>query len=62
MKAKILAYALPILILATIHLADAQQPKKIARIGFLSSAAPPGRPYESFRQGLRDLGGTKYSH
>ena len=56
MKAKILVYALPALILATIHLAEAQQPKKIPRIGFLSSAAPSGTPYESFRQGLRDLG------
>ena len=57
MKAKILVYALPALILATIHLTEAQQPaKKIPRIGFLSSAAPPGTPYESFRQGLRDLG------
>jgi len=35
---------------------EAQQPKKIPRIGFLSTAAPPGTPYESFRQGLRDLG------
>ena len=33
MKAKILVYALPALILATIHLAEAQQPKKIPRIG-----------------------------
>ena len=57
MKAKILVYALPALILATIHLTEAQQPaKKIPRIGFLSSAAPPGTPYESFRQGVRDLG------
>jgi putative ABC transport system substrate-binding protein len=56
MKAKILVYALPTLILAAIHLAEAQQPKKIPRIGFLSSTAPPGTPYESFRQGLRDLG------
>src|SRR4030095_6372549 len=55
MKAKILIYALPALILTTIHLAEAQ-PKKIPRIGFLSSAAPPGTPYESFRGGLRDLG------
>ena len=56
MKAKILVYALPALLLTTIHLAEAQQPKKIPQIGFLSSAAPSGTPYESFRQGLRDLG------
>ena len=36
-------------------LAEAQQPKKIPRIGYL--AADPGAPTrESFRQGLRDLG------
>jgi putative tryptophan/tyrosine transport system substrate-binding protein len=56
MKTKILVYALPGLFLTLIHLAEAQQPKKIPRIGFLSSAAPPGTPYESFRGGLRDLG------
>ena len=55
MKAKILVYALPALIIAAFHPAEAQ-PKKIPRIGFLSSAAPPGTPHESFRQGLRDLG------
>jgi putative ABC transport system substrate-binding protein len=55
MKAKILVYVMLALILTTIHLAEAQ-PRKIPRIGFLSSAAPPGTPYESFRQGLRDLG------
>jgi hypothetical protein len=35
MKAKILLYALPAVILATIHLADAQQAKKVPRIGSL---------------------------
>jgi hypothetical protein len=34
----------------------AQQPGKVPRIGFLSVATPVGTPYESFRQGLRDLG------
>jgi ABC-type uncharacterized transport system substrate-binding protein len=58
MKAKILAYALPALILATIHLAEAQQPTKIPRIGFLSalSSSPMSARIEAFRQGLRDLG------
>ena len=37
MKAKILAYALLALILTTIHLADAQQPQKVARIGYLTT-------------------------
>jgi len=38
--------------------AEAQQPAKVARIGYLSvnlGAAPP-RQREAFRQGLRDLG------
>jgi putative ABC transport system substrate-binding protein len=57
MKAKILVYALPALILATIHVAEAQQPKKVPRIGYLggSATANPDR-LEAFRRGLRDLG------
>ena len=54
MKAKILVYALPALILATIHLAEAQQPKKIPRIGYLTGVG--SAPNEAFLQGLRDLG------
>jgi putative tryptophan/tyrosine transport system substrate-binding protein len=44
--------------LATVHLADAQQPTKIPRIGYVSGtgdANNPGPNIESFRQGLRDL-------
>src|SRR5262245_57343115 len=40
MRAKILVYALLALILATIHLAEAQQPKKVYRIGYLSAFDP----------------------
>ena len=54
MKAKILVYALPALILAAIHLAEAQQPKKIPRIGYLTSVG--SAPNKAFLQGLRDLG------
>ena len=39
MKAKLLEYALPVLIVATIHVAEAQ-PKKVARLGFLSLQFP----------------------
>jgi putative ABC transport system substrate-binding protein len=58
MKAKILVYALLALILTTIHLADAQQPKKVARIGYLSPLTPSSdsNRVEVFRQGLRELG------
>jgi putative tryptophan/tyrosine transport system substrate-binding protein len=55
MKAKILVYALSALILGSIHLAEAQQPKKVPRIGYLSTGSP-GPNFEAFRLGLRDLG------
>jgi putative ABC transport system substrate-binding protein len=58
MKAKILLYALPALILATIHLAEAQQPKKVPQVGFLiaSSASAQKPRLDAFKQGLRELG------
>ena len=57
MKAKILVYALPALILTTIHL-QAQQPTKVPRIGFLTGVSPSTNSarHEAFRQGLRELG------
>jgi len=55
MKAKILVYALLALILTTIHRAEAQQPRKVPSIGFLSTGSP-GPNFEAFRLGLRDLG------
>ena len=54
MRAKLLVYVLLTLILANIHLADAQQPKKIPRIGYLTGVG--SGPNEAFLQGLRDLG------
>src|SRR5215470_17003128 len=57
MKAKILVYVLPVLILATIHLAEAQQqPTKIPRIGYLMGRSPDPVRSEALRQGLRELG------
>jgi putative tryptophan/tyrosine transport system substrate-binding protein len=58
MKAKILIYALPTLILATIDVAQAQQPTKVSRIGFLSPVSASGSTanLEVFRQGLREFG------
>jgi putative ABC transport system substrate-binding protein len=57
-KARILLYALPALILATIHLAEAQQTRKIPRIGLLNfGTAEVDRPgQQPFLQGLHDLG------
>jgi putative ABC transport system substrate-binding protein len=59
MKARILLYALPALFLVTIHLAEAQQPKKVARLGYLSLQFPEtvsGPAIQAFRQRLRELG------
>jgi putative ABC transport system substrate-binding protein len=36
--------------------ADAQQPVKVPRIGFLSAAGPEAPAIAAFRRGLRDLG------
>jgi len=57
----ILKKAFPILlavILASAHLAEAQQPAKVPRIGFLAAVSPSNISdrTEAFRQGLRDLG------
>jgi len=54
MKTNVLVYALPALFLATTHLAEAQQPKKIPRIGYLTGVG--SAPSKAFLQGLRDLG------
>jgi ABC-type uncharacterized transport system substrate-binding protein len=49
--------ALCTLLLTLCSSAEAQQPKKIFRVGVLSPAAgPPTTGFEAFRQGLRDLG------
>ena len=46
------------IVLALMHPAEAQQPKKIPRIGLLSAASPSSvsARVEAFRQGLRELG------
>jgi putative ABC transport system substrate-binding protein len=36
--------------------AEAQQPKKMARVGLLRVDSPPRKPVDEFRQALRDLG------
>ena len=58
MKAKILLYALPALIVASIHLAEAQQAKKVPRIGLLSSGSPSSTKegVDALRQRLHELG------
>src|SRR5262249_11755528 len=57
MKTKILLYALPALIFTILHLAEAQQAKKIPRIGLLNfGPAERYRRQQPFLAGLRDLG------
>ena len=56
---KTLLWLLTFLFLASIHLAAAQQPTKIPRIGYVSGTGDPKTPgprVELFRQGLRELG------
>ena len=50
--------ALGALLFAFCISAEAQQPKKVPRIGYLSATSPSVNPtrVEAFRQGLRELG------
>jgi ABC-type uncharacterized transport system substrate-binding protein len=55
MTKKIILLALCSLLLALCSAAEAQQPKKVPRIGYLAND-PQSSTGEAFRQGLRDLG------
>ena len=58
MRKKFFGLSLSALLLALSFPADAQQSKKIPRVGFLSGSGDskkPGAVVEAFRQGLRDL-------
>ena len=58
MNRKIIVSVAATLLLAFVHLAEAQQPTKVARIGFLasSSAERAKSRLAAFQQGLRELG------
>src|SRR5438093_1738320 len=58
MSRKIFVWLLATVLLITATPAEAQQPKKVPRIGFLSSLSPTvvSDRVEAFRQGLRELG------
>ncbi len=59
MSKKVFCLALCAVLLALSFPAQAQQPKKIPRIGYVSGIGDPSNPVpsvEGFRQGLRDLG------
>jgi putative tryptophan/tyrosine transport system substrate-binding protein len=56
---KILVFILTVVILAFVHRVEAQQPAKIPRIGFVTSAGDPKNPgprVQAFQHGLRELG------
>ena len=57
-KAAVPSILIVVVLLAVAVIAEAQQPKKVPRIGFLgaSSASVLAARIEAFRQGLRDLG------
>ena len=55
MSQKILSFTLGALLFALYASAEAQQPKKVPRIGY-QSASSSGEREEAFRQGLRELG------
>jgi putative ABC transport system substrate-binding protein len=60
-KAGVLSILLVVVLLAVAVVAEAQQPKKIPRVGFLAQkvSPTPTNPHvfaDAFRQGLRDLG------
>jgi putative ABC transport system substrate-binding protein len=57
MRRKIILWLLLGLLPATVSLANAQQPKKVPRIGFLAAGIAKSSDREqAFRQGLRELG------
>jgi putative tryptophan/tyrosine transport system substrate-binding protein len=58
-KRKLGSFALCMMLIALCVPAEAQQPTKIPRIGYLDTSGDPSAPsgrLEAFRQGLRDLG------
>ena len=58
MRRKLLTLVLASVFLATVPVAEAKQPTKIPRIGFLGGDLPflNADRTEAFRQGLRELG------
>jgi ABC-type uncharacterized transport system substrate-binding protein len=55
-KAAVPSILVVVVLLAVAVIAEAQQPAKIPRIGYLDSASPSVGRIEAFRHGLRELG------
>ena len=56
MTKKLLIRLLATVFVATVSLAEAQQPAKIPTIGFMRGGSPTDPEVDAFRQGLRELG------
>src|SRR5262249_30953730 len=56
MKNKIIALAFGVFLFSPCFSAEAQQPKKVYRIGYLTYAPLVAERADAFRQGLRELG------
>ena len=56
MSRRILGSALATLLLAAVHVAEAEQAKKVPKIGILRPVSSPDWVTEAFQQGLRQLG------
>src|SRR6266550_2101950 len=56
-KASVVSILLGVALLPLAAIAEAQQPKKIPRVGFITGGKGPS--VESFQRGLRDLGYTE---
>src|SRR6266542_12313 len=58
MKRRIVISLLTTVLLSIVSFAQAQQPKKLPRIGFLGATSPStiSDRFEAFRQGLHELG------
>src|SRR5262244_1862118 len=55
-KAAVLSILCAVVLLALAMIAEAQQPKKLSRIGYLTGLSGSPDSLEAFRQGLRELG------
>ena len=66
-RAGLSSILIAVVLLAVGVISEAQQPKKVSRLGYLSAVSPStiSARTEAFRQGLRELGirgGEKHRH
>ena len=56
MERKIFLSLLSALLFVSVHIAQAQKPKRVSRIGILRVGSPPDVFIDAFRQGLHEIG------